>query len=527
MQRARALALFLALLYGCSGYRPARFADKPPVVDMQDDAPIPVPRKRTIYEPLWLAEIYLRRPLMDILEAERIPEAGDVNSLDEVPRSSWFEPNRPVKEAFLSKRPGSPGPPRPPLRLLGGAPTSGRGGARAVDSRGIQYELRVDPADRPGMRTAAEVIASRLLWSMGYLTPEAFITHLRLKDFATKGPGGEGEPAIDIEAFLASGPAPRRGRYRMSATLWPMGIEVGPAPISKTRDDDPNDLVAHRDRRTLRALGVVATFLKLSTIGPHSIADIYVGPPDEGHLEHFLVGLDDALGAGDIVRPGDPEPMVPALGPLESLFTLGLSPSKRPPITQSELLAVGDYPQEIASDALSPLDPYEPIERLLPADGYWAAKRIAKLSRRQLVFAVRAADLDDPVAGAYLVDALGARREALVARWYRKVSPLEVEGFKENELLILDRAITDGIVKAGDARYLIDYLDDEGRALADPERWRTSGERFRLKLPEAALESEYLVVRIVAIYEGKKSPRGFEAHWAIREGKPRLVGVRH
>ena len=39
----------------------------------------------------------------------------------------------------------------------------------------------------------------------------------------------------------------------MSATRWPIGVDVGITPPLDPRDDDPNDRVSHPDRRTLRA----------------------------------------------------------------------------------------------------------------------------------------------------------------------------------------------------------------------------------------------------------------------------------
>lgn len=521
------LAVF-TFLAGCGGYRPARFADKAAVTDVGDDAAIPLPRRRVVHEPIWLADVYLRRPLMDALEAERVPDAGDVNSLDEVPRSSWFQPPSVLNATTMARRPGSASPPKPPLTVLAEPPRAGRSGFSVVDARGQIYELRVDPADRPGMKTAAEAIASRLAWAFGYRTPEVFVTRVGLQDFVTDERSKRGDGTlVDFEALLRTGPPPVGNRYRVSATAWPAGIDVGPSPIATTRDDDPNDLVPHRDRRTLRALQVFGAFVKLRRIGPHSIADLYVGPHGQGHLEHYLVGLDAALGAADVVRPGDPEPEIPALSPLVSLVTLGLARAPKRVPTQTEMPAVGEFSPDLSPSHFAPPDPYEPIERILPTDGYWAAKRLASISRRLIVAAVRAAELDDPVAGAYLVDTLDARRQALMAHWYAQVSPLEVAGTRGGDLLIADRAIIDGVAKVQGSAYTIRFFDEEGSEVGKAQRWQASGKRFRLPLSAELRKLPYLVVRIVARRDGKASPRAFEVHWMQTEGKGRVVGVRH
>lgn len=526
-RRILILVAFLLPVAGCGGYRPARFAERPPVWDVGDDKPIALPKKRVVHEPIWFADVYLRRPLMDALEAERIPDAGDVNALDEVPRSSWFDPRELPSAIF--KRPGSPGPPKPPLVVLAERATAGGTAFRVLDARGIAYELGVDPADRPGMKTAAAAIASRLVWALGYRCPEVHVTDLRLDDFvfderAQRRDGSR----IDVEAALRSGPPPSAtGRFRVSAALWPVGIEVGPAPIASTREDDPNDLVPHRDRRSLRALHVLGSWLNFRRIGPHTIADVYVGPPDEGHLQHFIVGLDAALGAADVVREGDPEPAIPTLSPLESLFTLGLARSPRPAVTQTDWPAIGEFSPDVDPSTFAPPDPYEPIERILPADGYWAAKRIARLPRRLIAQAVRAAKIENPAAAAYLVETLEARKKVIVAHWYEKVSPLEVEGIRGGDLLIGDRAIADGIARAETSAYSIEFFDEEGSRVAKTQKWQASGRRFRLPISPSARSIDYLVVRIVAKREGRSSPRAFEVHLVQRDGKAKVVGVRH
>jgi len=524
-----AVLLCIGTAVGCGGYRPARFADKPAVTEVGDDAPVPVPRRRRLHEPVWLADVYVRRPLVNALEAERIPEAGDVNALDEVPRSSWFDPPRTVNAAAMRKRPGSPGPPRPPLLVLAGSPSAGRAGVRVLDSRGFVYELRVDPPDRPAMRTAAEAIASRLAYGIGFRTPEVFVTSLGPDDFQVGSEANRADGStVDVAAFLASGPpADAKGRYRVSATHWPVGLEIGPAPISGIRDDDPNDLVPHRDRRTLRSLKVVAAFLKLSRIGPHSIADVYVGPEGEGHVRHYLVGLDDALGASDIVRESDPRPEVAPLPPFESLVTLGLAPSPKRPPTQTEFPSIGDLPEDLDPARFEPPDPYEPMDRLLPSDGYWAAKRIATLSRTAIWAAIREARIDDAPTRARLAEILLARRRAILEHYYGQVSPLEVVSDARGDIVIGDKAILDGIADAKQTRYSLVFLDEEGREVAKRQRWKASGKTFRLPLTDETRAVPYLVVRIVVIRDGKASPRAFEVHLVQEGGKPRVVGVRH
>jgi hypothetical protein len=85
-------------------------------------------------------------------------------------------------------------------------------------------------------------------------------------------------------------------------------VLLGYAPESGTRGDDRNDVVPHENRRTLRALKVFASWLALEGLGPSKTIDRYLGPPGEGHVVHFVAGLDEALGAANVVRATDPPP---------------------------------------------------------------------------------------------------------------------------------------------------------------------------------------------------------------------------
>src|SRR5262245_44752199 len=109
--------LVTASIAACTGYRPARFAAKPPVAEARDDAPIPVPRWRWIPEPVYLSEVYLHRPLRETLDLSPRPEAADVNSMDDVAHSTWFSPRMPDVDA-MARGPNSPGPPLTPFTIV-------------------------------------------------------------------------------------------------------------------------------------------------------------------------------------------------------------------------------------------------------------------------------------------------------------------------------------------------------------------------------------------------------------------------
>lgn len=83
----------------CAHSHPARFIDAPPVEDVGDQGPIPVPKHREPLKETMLSEAYVERPMVQALDPKRAPEAGDVNALDEVPRSSWLSVDDVAAEA--------------------------------------------------------------------------------------------------------------------------------------------------------------------------------------------------------------------------------------------------------------------------------------------------------------------------------------------------------------------------------------------------------------------------------------------
>lgn len=518
----------LVALAAC-GYRPARLADAPPVVRVADDAPIPEPRPRSVFEPFEIAEIYVRRPLMDALDAERYPHARDVNALDEVPRSSWFDP--PADPRTAAARPGDVGPPVAPFTPLASLPLLPGSAFVVEDAGGVRWEMRVDEADRPEMRTAAAAIASRLVRAVGWKTPEVHVVTLGIADLAwtPRSLRADGD-RVDVEAMLRAGPLPEDGRFRVAATRWPPGRDEGETPIGDTRRGDPNDRVPHRDRRTQRALQVLGAWLQIGDLGPRKTRDAYVGPDGEGHLEHFLVGLDDALGADDVVRPrapGDPPPPVRAWW--LNLLGLGLLHGAPPEPTPLRFGAVGAFGPDLDPSAYGASPPFEPIDRLLAADAWWAARRILALPGEALARAVEGGRVTDPSARAYLVETLEARRRTVAAYWASRVSPLALEGWTASTVDVRDDACVHGLATPGATRIEVDWLGADGDAVGPAYALLPGGCRVRVALPEAASRRAggYLVLRMRTVRAGRAAPRAFEVHVAGEGAARHVIGVRH
>jgi hypothetical protein len=511
----------LAALSGCAP-RPARFADAPVIQEIADDAPIPVPRPLDPIPEIVVSEAYLRRPVIEALDPSRRPDAGDVNALDEVPRSRWFSPEGAPRAARDED------PPAPPFRLLDVPAVTHEGGLVVLDARGIRFELWRDPDGRPGMATAAAVAASRILRAVGYYTPGTWATGLTWSDFVVRDTSQHDA----VRAFFRRGPHSDDGVFRAGVTRWPIGADLGPTPALSVRGDDPNDRVPHEDRRTVRALKVFFAWLGITHLGPDLLRDAYVGAPGRGHVVHYLAGLHGALGADAVTQPRKPAEDDSDLihdNPWRTLATLGIAHPADPP-TQTRWLSIGAYDERVAPAAFRTSPPFAPMDRLLPADAYWAAKQLAAIPPAVIDQALDAAQIADATARARLVEVIRARRIALLRWGFDRVTACEVERVEQAggarrpaRLVLRDEAALRGLSTS--PRHRVDLLDEQGRGIAPPQTIAPGGALFAVELPESA--PAYLVVRVTAERAWQGDPRAFEAHLVRRGGAWAVVGIVH
>jgi len=518
--------LLLSMAFGlsCSGYHPARFAERPPVVEARDDQPVAAPRWRWVSEPVYLSKVYLHRPLRETLDLDPYPDADDVNSFDDVVRSTWFAPQK-MDLGTIARGPDTSGPPRPPFTVVPDGPMAfASGGFTISDARGQKYEIMVDTADRPEMRTAAAAVGARLVWGLGYNTPPVFIAKVSADDFWRS----EGS-STDVPAILKSGPPPVNGLYRVAALSWPAGVLVGRTSESGVAGDDPNDLIVHENRRAFRAITVFASWIQLHGLGPEKTLDRYVGAPGEGHVVHYLVGLDDALGAGYVVRVTDLPPGEGGGSSLGRFLTLGLAPNPAPPPTQIAIPSLGQLEPDVDPGAFRPPMPWEPAFRLLPPDGYWAAKRIAAISSSQIALAIDTGQLTDRRARRAMQVALERRRTEVLAYWFGRVVPLEPVALTGNRLLLRDEAVANAVAPSNFTDYRIEFLTGRGGSAAEPILMHPKGGTIELDLPAGAVDAahDYLVVQIAARRGNRALPRTFELHLKFVANKLVVLGIRH
>jgi hypothetical protein len=398
-----------------------------------------------------------------------------------------------------------------------------------MDSRGRRFEIWRDPPDRAEMATGAAAVASRVLRAIGYFTPGVWTADLTTSDFLPR----DAKDRAALHTLVTSGPASGKGPFRVALTRWPIGTDLGPTPPSGRRADDSNDRVSHEDRRTLRAFKLIFGWLGMTETDASVLRDAYVGAAGHGHVVHYIAGLGGALGADAVVRPLAPKDDDSDLASWNvwiTLGTLGLYQQKQH-ITPRRWPALGEYRERWWPPAFHTSPPIEPLDKLLPADAFWAAKRIAGVQTPVLVSALDAAKYHDPSARAALLELLRVR-QAIAIRWgVNQVTPCDVErlevlGSPHGAVLVMrDDAPSLGIL-GGTTTYRTELDDDTGHPIAPVADLQMSGGTlFPIRLPPTA--PEYVVVRVWAFRPGVTNPRPMEAHVVHKGAEWRLVGIVH
>lgn len=508
-------ALLLALasyLVGACSRRPVRFADAPPAMGGVDQAPISVPSTHRILESVYLTHVYLRRPLVWALTAERPHYAKDVNSFDQVPDSSWYV-QRPqgdnVRASYVVS--GAPEPPLSAIELTADQSLVVR------DANGKEHLLILDPRTRPETVTAAGAISSRIMWSLGYRTEESHVVQLRLEHFG----GAQVELA---DAFLKQrtpwgSVRDVNSNQRVLAISREQGIDLGATLSSGTREGDANDVVDVVDRRTLRTLGIFAWWLDIRGIGRFYTKDFYAGPYGRGHVVHYIVGLQNSLKAStfnSIALRHDPNQVHGDF--LENLYTFGLA--DRPPAPRIVKQPLYQYASEELPPRFSPIRPYDPLDHALVSDVYWAVKRVLAQEDATLRWAVNNAQLTDNKLANDLAAALQQRGRQLAKRVFAEATPLEILTTNRRGFELVDLSVRYQITEQV-PRYDVAFFDASGDQVGDSVELRVKQDVLRVLFPPEA--PDYLVAEI---RPKDRDAQAAEFHFKV-DANPRLLGVRH
>ena len=541
------LGLLAAGLLGasaCAHHDPRHFALGAPVVRDHDLDPVIIVCKAEhgdvtkcapeVYESsfAWDAvDNSLFRPVADFVLLKRAGDARNVNAFDEVADSSWFT-NRigatemspqAVEDGFCKPGPMlDPGGPDESWLIDHGKDNGANPGFR-VRFRDAKFMMKID--ETQGERaTAATAIATRFYYAAGWWAPCDAIVYFRRSLLKLK-PGltitaNVGGPKPFDEALLSRmlEKAQRRGPLiRATASRWLPGTPMGPFTYAGRRSDDPADVIPHEHRRDLRGARVIAAWLNhFDSREQNSMITWEPTDPKapwRGNTRHWYIDLGDCFGSEWSVdgfsRRHGYSYLLDFRYILEDLVTLGI-PRRPWDDTTRRTPGAEDFgyfsarffdPDEWKGEYPNPA-----FQNLQEGDGAWAARILARFTKRHVEAALKAGELTKPEHTKFFLDVLLERQRIILARYFRRVSPVTDLTLEGDSLCAIDLARKTETYAASSFRYAAQVLRgtrDPARAEHPPVRVEPAG-RVCTALPSRAPDgnapdddrSRYVVLQI-------------------------------
>jgi hypothetical protein len=402
---------------------------------------------------LWAARAFGARPQR---------EAVNVNAFDEVPNSSWFTNRnhmRAVPVSQLSRGPDSVFVPAKPWTIKHAKRGGWSPGFQVKDAEGKKWLVKLDPRGYPQLGSGADMVARTLLHAAGYNVPHNAPVRFRRSDVTIdadllSGAKGERFTEADLDSVLAQGAVFPDGSYSAYASFFLAGHPLGSPSMNRLRPGDSNDRYVHANRRELRGLFALCSWINNWDTKDHQFLDLFVETRDSlGHVEHYVLDLGSSFGAS---ATGPKELWVSYENMIDfswigrRIVTLGFAEEPwRRARQETGIPSVGNYESAVyRPQHFRQVVPQPAFREMTDRDGYWGAKIVASFSDAQIAAAVEAAHYDDPRATDYLVQNLIVRRDKIAEHWFGKVAPLDFFWVQDGVLRFRDLAVDIGLVGA-------------------------------------------------------------------------------
>ncbi len=371
---------------------------------------------------------------------DRTPgRAANINTLGEVPDSSWFTNRHGRARMTLEELARGPdrrnGPSDEGVWMVINAKTEGlTPGFSIRDSNGDIYVIKFDPPDNAEMATAAEIISTKFFHAIGYHVPENYLVYLD-RDRLRVDPEAMVEEGLDevermeeedLDELMERTHRSEDGTYRAVASKFLDGDPLGPFQYSGTRPDDANDIFIHEDRRELRGLRVLASWLNHDDSRAINSQDMVITENGTSFIRHHLIDFGSTLGSGSVTvqkhRAGWEYMWKPGTA-LRRIATLGLWDRQWIRINYPDLPSIGRFESEyFKPEEWKPEYPSVAFEKADLEDTYWGARIVMAFTDAEIRAIVKTGGLSDPGAEAYLIQRLIERRDKIGRHWFSLVN---------------------------------------------------------------------------------------------------------
>jgi len=411
------------------------------------------------------------RPLTRVFAVDPPGESVNVNAFDEVADSAWFT-NRmgkvpysteEVERGFCDKELAADAADGA-WPIDQGKPNGANPGFRVNVPGTGKFMLKADPQGEGERATGATSIASRIYYALGWWAPCDSVTYfhprvLKLKPGLRVTDNTGVARDFDERALtkILEG-APHRGELvRMVASKWLPGRTLGPFTYSGMRRDDPNDVIPHEDRRELRGAKAVAAWLNHYDSREQNSMDTWMSldakNPDSapGYIRHWYIDLGDCFGSqwsdDGISRRLGHTHTVDTEHISEDFITLGAVTRPWERVHRHKTFNYFSA-SDFDPDEFRGVYPNPAFRRAVEHDLAWAARKIARFRDEHVAAAVRVGKYTDPDDGEWLIKALVSRRDILLRRYFRSLSPIGELRVADGKLCGVDLARYAGVFDA-------------------------------------------------------------------------------
>lgn len=372
--------------------------------------------------------------------------AVNVNTLDEVPDSSWFTNRIGIRDMPIAEITRGPSK----FDLADAADwttwvvTAGKGpggfhpgfrGERPGDP-GQVYQLEVDPHGYPRLATGAELIGTLIYHALGYHVQDVYPVkvdprNITISEKATvrDASGRRRFTKHDLDNILRNAARDDRGRVYMSATRYEEGQDLGHFRYYGVRTDDPNDLYPHEHRRELRANRVFGAWLAHDDSRAVNTRNIRIQQDGRSVVLHYMHDFGAIMGSATRF-PDNPisnhQYYLEGKSSLVALLSLGLATPKPLRADTPDMPPPAGWFESASFDppAWKPNYPNAAFANMQPEDAFWGARLVSRFSDEAIHAIVAIAGYDDAEATAYLARTLIERRDKIARQWLNGVNPI-------------------------------------------------------------------------------------------------------
>jgi hypothetical protein len=402
--------------------------------------------------------------------------AQNVNTIDEVPDSSWYV-NRagriPLTTAELLKGPDTTKGPSPGRWTVVSAKNDGvMPGFTIRDSAGIVWFIKLDPRGHGRMATGTEVVVTKLFWALGYHVAEVHLAQMRREDLIIAEdakmmpPGGRKRRMrpSDIDAALRRAARDPDGSYRVVASKRIDGHGLGGFLFFGTRSDDPNDYIPHEHRRELRGYGTFSAWLNHVDSKSINTFDTLVSEGERSFVKHYLLDFGSTIGSAGVYareRFEGSEYLVDGKHALTRIATLGFYLDKWRTMPMHRSPSVGAFPSDNRTwdpDGWKPRIPNAAFVRARRDDKFWAARKLQALTPAMLSEVVRLGRFGDEQSELAIAKFLIERRDAILRKYLVGINPIVDPKLDESGALTFSNAAVDARVANVPSGYKVNWF---------------------------------------------------------------------